>query len=79
MLSFKEFMGESSQVNEVQKFTKENLEKIKASIEKGIDGLVDFDFDTLDMNKREIEADIKKAKDGVMFVVSRLINGHYQN
>lgn len=74
--SLAEVLGESK-VDEVEKFTRDNLLKIEKEVNSKLANFMNFDFKTLDMNEKKIGSDLGEIKKLIQEVVNKMIAGKY--
>lgn len=74
--SLAEVLGESK-VNEVEKFTKDNLLKIEKEVNSKLANFMNFDFKILDMDEKKIGSDLGEIKKLIQEVVNKMIMGKY--
>lgn len=74
--SLAEVLGESK-VDEVEKFTRDNLLKIEKEVNSKLANFMNFDFKTLDMDEKKIGSDLGEIKKLIQEVVNKMIAGKY--
>ena len=74
--SLAEVLGES-RVDEVEKFTRDNLLKIEKEVNSKLANFMNFDFKTLDMDEKKIGSDLGEIKKLIQEVVNKMIAGKY--